>query len=94
MFWHCRCRAEFAFAYRAEIELVRSGPPMIVTDWSDASLAVANDDGRVAAERALATAWARTPPQTKERRRLIGHASLATHGSIRSYECAIWLAVL
>jgi hypothetical protein len=66
---------------------------MIVTDWSDASLAVANDDGRVAAERALATACARTPSQAKERRRLVGHASLATHGFIRSYECAKWVAV-
>jgi hypothetical protein len=34
-----------------------------------------------------------TPPQAEKRRRPIGHAGIATHGFIRSYECAKWLAV-
>src|ERR1035441_7391276 len=66
---------------------------MIVTDWSDAALTVANDDRCVAAKRAAAAACTRTPPQAEKRRRPIGHAGLATHAFIRSYECAKWLAV-
>ena len=34
-----------------------------------------------------------TPPQAEKRRRPIGHAGIATHGFIRSYECAKWLAM-
>jgi hypothetical protein len=36
---------------------------MIVTDWSDASLAIANDRRNVGAERAAAAAYARATPQ-------------------------------
>jgi hypothetical protein len=84
LFWDRRRRAEFAFAQRTEIEIVRGRPPMIVANWSDTSFSVANDDGAVYAESASAAAFARASPQAEKCRGFIGHACLATHGSISS----------
>jgi hypothetical protein len=67
---------------------------MIVTDWSDASLAIANYRRNVGAERAAAAAYARATPQAQHRRRLFGHACLATHDLMSCYACAKWVSVL
>jgi hypothetical protein len=56
---------QFAFAQRAQIEHVSRAPSMIVTDWSDAALTIANAGGNVIAERASTPACARAPTQAE-----------------------------
>jgi hypothetical protein len=66
---------------------------MIITDWSDASLTIANDDGNVAAERASAAACTRALSEADKRRHFTGRACLAIYSLIsKSYDCVKWLA--
>jgi hypothetical protein len=64
LFGNCCRSTQFAFAQRAQIEPVSLTPSMIVTDWSDAALTIANDGGNVIAERASAP-YARAPTQAE-----------------------------
>ena len=67
---------------------------MIVTDFSDTSLTVANDGRYLGAERAAPAACARAPAEAQHRRRLFGHTCLATHDLMSCYSCASWGSVL
>ncbi len=84
---------ELALAQRAQIESIRSAPPMIVTDWLDAALAVANDDGRIATERAFAAAGPRTPAQADKHWFSIVDTCYAIHRPMRSCDGANGVAV-